>query len=202
MISPEKCLELYLSLRSHFQTEKYDAIKNNGRAKGATRSILEARNDCRLIEHFARKFGDVREAASFFVANMAYGNQYPFSNEEKSFKNYTKWQRNRQSLSKMFSDDIYTIEKTKLSISELVSTQSGMPPLFLLMKNGKINIETVAIINQYQPFIETWKKELPLWKSDFLRIGKLGSFIKTDETRFKKLYLTIEGNQGNNHETL
>jgi hypothetical protein len=202
MIAPEKCMQLYLAMKAHFTTEKYDVIKYNARIKGADAAHLEQRRDRELIRFLAKKLDTVPHAASFFVANFARGNDYPFSDEERSFKLYTLWQRNRQSLTKVFKDDCSYISNIGMTWHDLISLEDGIPPLFILMKNGKINIESVAIMNELEGFIPEWEKKNPLWKEDFRRIRKLKAFIKFDKEKFGVLQYNLKIEINSNHETV
>ena len=187
MIAPERCFQLYLSIKTHFTSEKYDAIKYNGRIKNATIDDFNKRNDRALFTMAARKFDDTKHAASFFVANFAYGNFYPLDDEDRALNLYTQWQRNRQSLTKMFTDDLGYLSHLGLSHKEIISTDK-IPPLFIAYKSGKVNIETLTIMNALDNFSDSWKSIFHLWKSDLLRIRKLESFIKFDEAKFQQLY--------------
>jgi hypothetical protein len=193
MITPERCFQLYLSLKTHFTTEKYDAIKYNGRIKNSTLSDLQARNDRGLFIHTAKMFDNVQHAASFFVANFAYGNFYPVDDHDKAESMYITWQRKRQSLHKTFSDDLDALSSMGLSYQELITTEK-FPPLFVALKNGKVNIETLTIMNKLENFSDSWKSTFHLWKDDLLRIRKLESFIKFDEAKFTTTYNTFKEN--------
>lgn len=199
MITPERCFQLYLSIKTHFTTEKYDAIKYNGRIKNSTTADLQARNDKGLFVFAAKQFDNVQHAASYFAANFAYGNFYPVEDHDKAETYYIKWQRNRQSLFKVFSDDLDTLSSMNMSYSELVSTDK-IPPLFVAFKTGKINIETLTIMNKLENFSDSWKSIFHLWKSDLLRIRKLDSFIKFDEAKFTNTYKTFKETLVNHHE--
>jgi hypothetical protein len=199
MIAPERCFQLYLSIKTHFSNEKYDAIKYNGRIKNATIDDFNKRNDKALFTVASRKFDDTKHAASFFVANFAYGNTYPLDDEEKAFKFYTQWQRNRQSLTKMFRDDLDYLASKKISYEELISTDK-IPPLFVAYKSGKINIETLTIMNALENFSDRWKSIFHLWKDDLLRIRKLESFIKFDEAKFQQIYSDFKESLVAHHE--
>lgn len=199
MITPERCFQLYLSIKTHFTTEKYDAIKYNGRIKNSTLSDLQSRNDRSLFIHAAKKFDNVQHAASFFVANFAYGNLYPVEDHERAESLYTQWQRKRQSLFKTFSDDLDTLASMNMSYEELISTEK-IPPLFVALKTGKINIETLTIMNKLENFSDGWKSIFHLWKSDLLRIRKLESFIKFDEAKFRTTYNTFKDTLVQHHE--
>lgn len=199
MITPERCFQLYLSLKTHFTTEKYDAIKYNGRIKNSTLADLQSRNDRGLFVGAAKKFDNVQHAASFFVANFAYGNLYPVEDHDKAETLYITWQRKRQSLHKTFSDDLDTLSNMGLSYEELVTTEK-IPPLFVALKTGKVNIETLTIMNKLENFSDSWKGIFHLWKDDLLRIRKLESFIKFDEAKFTHTYNTFKETLVTHHE--
>jgi hypothetical protein len=199
MIAPERCFQLYLSIKTHFANEKYDAIKHNGRIKNATIDDFNKRNDKALITLAAKRFYDTKHAASFFVANFAYGNTYPFDDEEKATKLYTQWQRNRQSLTKMFMDDLDYLTLKGVSYEKLVSIEQ-IPPLFVAYKSGKINIETLTIMNALENFSDSWKSIFHLWRDDLLRIRKLESFIKFDEAKFQQIYSDFKESLVAHHE--
>lgn len=191
MIAAERCFQLYLALKVHFTVEDYDAVKHNGRIKNSTKKALELRSDKGLFISLAKKFDDVQHAASYLTANFAYGNMYPIDNTEKGDTLYTKWQRNRQSLHKMFSDDLDTIAAKGLSYEELIATDK-IPPLFVMLKSGSVNIETLTIMNNLENFSDKWKPSFHLWKEDLMRIRKLASFIKFDEAKFRTTYNTFK----------
>lgn len=199
MISPERCFQLYLAIKTHFTNMKYDVIKHNGRIKNTTKAAFEVRTDKGLFVSMSKKFTDVQHAASYLTANFAYGNMYPMTDPEKSDTLYTRWQRNRQSLYKIFCDDLDTISAKGLSYEELISTEK-IPPLFIMLKSGSVNIETLTIMNRLENFSEQWKPVFHLWKDDLLRIKKLESFIKFDEAKFTNAYNTFKETLVHHHE--
>lgn len=199
MITTERCFQLYLAIKIHFTHEKYDVIKHNGRIKNTTKAALADRSDKGLFASLSRNFDSVQHAASYFTANFAYGNMYPIDDTEKAEKLYVKWQRNRQSLHKMFSDDLDTIAAKGLSYEELVTTER-IPPLFVMLKSGLINIETLTIMNKLENFSDHWKSIFHLWKDDLMRIRKLDSFIKFDEAKFGNTYNIFKEQLAKDHE--
>jgi len=202
MIDPFVCYRIFLSIRAHFETENYDAIEHNGKVKTCSREKFEQRNDHRLFCGLSKQLTSVQHAASYFVANFAYGDHYPLEDIDKGFVNYNKWQRIRQSLTKHFVDDLMSLSNTGMTYNELLSCDKGIAPLFLLLKNGKVNIETVAILNSIDNFTDTWKKKTPIWKEDFLRIKKLARFVKFDAAKFQNFYCNFKEELKENHETM
>lgn len=185
MIAPEKCFQLYLACKMHFTTGAYDAVKHNARIKGAAREQLEQRNDKGLFFGLAKKFDTPRECASFFVANFAYGNEYPIEDYDRALALSKRWEKNRQSITKMFRDDVATIIEynSSRSLDEVIGKDKPYPEVFLLYKNGKINVETLSILNDFENFVDSWMKANPLWKSDYLRIKKMPSFVKYNKEK-------------------
>jgi hypothetical protein len=202
MIEPLKCFSLYIGIKTHFTNEKYDAIKHHGRTSAGTAKTFEARHDKGLFVMLAKQFKSPQQAASYFVANIAYGNLYPVTDVDVGMENYTNWQKKRQSLTKMFTDDLSFLVNTGMTYKELMSFEDGIPPLFVLMKNGKINIETLAIMNTIENFVDTWKSVNPIWKDDFLRVAKLGSFVRFDTAKFTNLFINFKEELKENHETM
>ena len=184
-----------MSVKTHFTNEKYDAIKYNARTKTGTPSHFERRHDKGLFSMLSKNFDSSQEAASYFVANLTYGNEYPLTDFEKGELLYKRWQRNRQSLFKMFKDDIQILLDTEMCYNDLVN-EEHIPQLFMMMKNGKVNIETLAIMNQFSNFVDKWKKKHALFAPEFLRIKKLSSFLKFDKEKYGKIYSEL------NHEVL
>lgn len=192
MIDPAKTLQLYLSLYTHFNTLKYDAIKSNGRIRYSAKSVLEKRRDRKLITFFSNVADDPRKMASILVANFAYGNDYPFTDTDIALANYTKWRKNRESLYRIFSTDIDTIQQVceDRSLTFVQTTQSlndQLPVMFELYLSGKINIETVCILDTITPFLESWRKTFPTWDKRILRIQKLSSFVQVPQDKYLKL---------------
>lgn len=200
-VDPFRCFTLYLSIKTHFTNERYDALVHNGRIK-TSREQFENRVDRNLFILLAKRFDSVQHAVSYFVANLAYGNTYPLHDFDQGFDNYNKWQRVRQSLTKTFMDDLDYLANSGLTLDGLLNAKDGMPPLFMLMKNRKVNIETVAILNKLNPFVDTWKQSHKIWKDDFLVIKKLGSFLKVDYDKFNKIYSNFKEALKENHETM
>lgn len=195
MIPPEKLLQYYIAMKLHFTSEKYDAIEYKCRVRNIyNTSHVEKRHDGSLIYALAKKFDSQAEAASFMAANLAYGNGYPFDDHDKAFALYTKWKRIRQSITKVFRDDLDTIASYGVSYKELIDANDTK--LFFLAKSGKITIETIAILNKYDKFIDSWKIPQSIWKGEYLRISKLENFVKFDPAKIEPLILTFKEELG------
>ena len=191
MIDPVRCYQLYLSVKTHFTTEKYDCIKHNGRVAHASFEQFERRKDRALFSYAAKKFENPQQAASYFVANFIENNDYPIEDFDKGWNNYMKWQKIRQSMTKTFKDDLdfleFFLEENDIEFEDILFENSTLPPLYTLAKTGKISYPTITILDKYADFIPVWNKQFPVWKKEFLRVQKLGSFLKIDEAKYFNL---------------
>src|ERR1035437_9348250 len=174
----------YLSLKLHFGQESYDVFEHT-QSKPIPFSTFEKRKDRMLFERLAKKLKDDREGVRFLVANHAYGNpQMIWTDWDISQDNMIKWNKAKQSLSKIFTDDLdYLVNKGS---TQLNCTENEISVIIKEWKAGKINIETVCLICQLEPaLISSWKSIDSLnskYGTDFLRIQKLIPFVKMNET--------------------
>lgn len=165
----------YLAIKLHFTTKKYDVFTNRDNVKVSIESFNK-RHDKYKFDKFATKFPDEREAIRFLVANFAYGNQTAiWSDYDSSFNNLKLWIKNKESLSKIFSDDLDILNCTELLDGTIIK----------LWKCKKIHIETLAIISSLEHnLIETWLKNSSInliYGTDLLVIEKLKPFIKLSD---------------------
>jgi len=189
-VDPEKIFDMYMSIKRHFSEKKFDAIKCNG--KLGLGYLYHKRSDRGLIRMFGNVCNDTKHVASIMVSNFAYGNSYPFGDIEVSLANYNKWQKNRQSMMKIFRDDISFIRsvcrKKNIDFQDLLCyTKGSTPILFQMFLSGKINIETISIIDRIEGLIDMWDGCSKLWKHEFLRITKVSSFINIDTKLYAEL---------------
>ena len=190
-----KAYRYYLAIKLHFTTDKFNVFENRGNVKG-TREAFNARNDRYIFEKLARKHDDDKDIIQFFVANFAYGNDNAIYAGAEADEVYTEWLRRKQSISKIFVDDLANllthIEINKLTHTALFNfTDSEYPVALKLFVGGKIKIETLRIIDDLYPIIEKWKLNTSvryIWDDDLRRIIKLTGFVKYDIIKIKKIF--------------
>lgn len=176
----------YLALKLHFTTDKYDVFETNGRV-AASRSAFEKRNDKNLFERIAIKKSSPRELIDFYVANFANYNLTMMYDQGEAEKHHTKWMKNKESLSYNFIKDCSLIERS--SGKNPFDSSDGSPELMNLYVGGKIGVETMSILNEYDGYIDRWGNIEFIWSTQFRTIKKLKRFIKYDSY---KLYSTYD----------
>lgn len=194
-----KAYKYYMAIKLHFTKDNFDVFKNRGHVKG-TREAFNARNDRYLFDKLARKFPVDKDLIQYYVANFAYGNENPVYSNEEAESNYLEWQKRKQSMTKLFSDDCSTIimsgHKNKLKSDEIFYFTSNSYPAILKLFLGKqISIETVRIFDDALNIVEKWKENssmLLLWEGEVRRIEKAKGFVKYDPSKTDKVIHTFK----------
>lgn len=184
-----------MAIKLHFTRDSFNVFKNRGVVKG-TREAFNARNDRYMFERLARKFPVDKDIIQFFVANFAYGNESAVYSGEESDTLYMEWLKRKQSITKVFTDDLNTIlmdaYKKKLKEEAIINFTSNEYPTILNLYLGKqIGIETVSILNDIDNMVTQWKNNdavVLLWENELRRIEKVSGFIKYESSRLMPIY--------------
>ena len=184
-----KAFQYYMAVRLHFTKDSFDVFKN-GRVKGSSETFNK-RNDKLLFEKLAKKHPQDGELIQFYVANFAYGNANVIYEEEESISYYREWVKRKESITKIFTDDMNKIiryaENNKLSKNDVLDFTFGTPPCILTQYIGNhISVESVRILDDYLNIIDSWKNTYfttAFWDNDIRRISKLKKFVKYDKNR-------------------
>jgi len=88
-MEPFEVYRYYLALRLHFTTDKYDAIKQQGRVKASRQAFLK-RNDLLAIRRVAETYSD-KEVVDFLVSNFTSGDRWGgvFDIEANGWRSFT-----------------------------------------------------------------------------------------------------------------
>ena len=190
-----KAYKYYMAIKLHFTKDNFDVFKNRGNVKG-TREAFNARNDRYIFEKLARKYPVDKDLIQFFVANFAYGNENPQYSSEEALSNLMEWNRRKQSITKILSDDCSKIlmvaYKEKLKEQSIFYfTSNNYPGILKMFLGGQISIETVRILDDMMNLIENWKQNstmLYLWENEIRKIEKVKGFVKYDKTKIEHAF--------------
>ncbi len=184
-----------MAVKLHFTSKKYNVFETRGHVKG-TRDAFNARNDRYIFEKLAQKYNDDKEIIQFFVSNFAYSNDTAIYGNSEAEELYSEWKRRKQSISKIFVDDLTNImnmcDVHKFNVDGIFKAVDGdLPVLTSMFLSGKITIETLRIIDDIEPFINTWEND-PMIKivlgDKLLRAEKLKGFVKYDKEKATKVF--------------
>ena len=190
-----KAFRYYLALKLHFNNDKYNVFENKGNIKYSYENF-NSRNDRHIFEKLARKFDTDKDLIQFLVANFAYGHDNMIFAIEEANEYYLEWQKRKQSISRIFKDDLNTIElesqKNALSLDQIINfTLNEYPSIIKLYLGKKIDIESISILNDLLDFIPKWKQNpsgMLILESDIRRIEKLKGFVKYEQQKIKPIF--------------
>jgi len=149
-ITPFECYKMYIALKTHFNNEKYDYQKLNGRVR-ANKDSFEKRNDKAFFYRLVKKYDDKKFLEHFFVANFVENNGMWIGDavEEDANNVYLEWRKKTDSIGYMFREDM-KILLGKISgkkVAAIYEVLDGQHPLFLKSVLEKdISFETFTIL--------------------------------------------------------
>jgi hypothetical protein len=185
--------KLYMAVKLHFTTNKYNVFNNRGHVKGA-RETFYSRNDRFIFERLSRKFATEQEIIQYYVANFAYGNESVVYADSESESNLVTWNKRKQSISQVFENDLHSLvlhlEKERIDKQELFRFNgSDLPIIFKLFLGGYITIETMVILDKFTGYLARWQENINLLLEDeWRRIEKCKGFVKFDSERLLQVY--------------
>jgi hypothetical protein len=188
-----KAWKLYMAVKLHFTTNKYNVFNNRGHVKGA-RETFYSRNDRFIFERLSRKFATEQEIIQYYVANFAYGNGSVVYVDSESDANLVKWNKRKQSVSQVFENDLHFLvlhlEKERMTKEDLFRFNGSNPPVILKLFLGDfVTIETMVILDKFTGYLANWELKINLlFEDEWRRIEKCKGFIKFDSERLLQVY--------------
>jgi hypothetical protein len=86
--------------------------------------------------------------------------------------------------------------KKKLKESSVKNFTFNQYPSILTLYLGKqISLETLRIIDDFEPVIETWKSNssmILLWENEIRRVDKSRGFVKYDSQKVQSIYQSFK----------
>jgi hypothetical protein len=182
----------------HFTKDNYNVFETRGNVKGSEEAFI-SRNDRYIFERIARKYDTDQKVIRYFVANFSYGNDAVVYNENDAEDNLLEWNRRRESLTRVFENDLHEVvlqkEKNNLSRKQIFEFNLDSYPLLLKMYIGKkVTIETMFLLNKLDGYLKLWhNSSMLLWEEERRRIEKCEGFVKFDPVKLSQIYNNFIG---------
>lgn len=189
--------KLYMALKAHFQTEKYDVIKQKGKIRTSQKNYLGSGKSF-SFQRLVKQYKD-DEICEFMVANFIGGNRWGGVFDIDASKQYQAWKRRVESLRYQFTQELeslYNAEKAQgVGMFDVIE---GQHPLILREHyGGRVSLETLVILNRIENFVVTFDEKLSdtlMWPDTSLLIRKYQPFLRVNLDHYKKIYAeTKEG---------
>lgn len=192
-----KAYKYYMALKLHFTDPRFNVFVNRGRVRG-TRDKFMARNDRMIFEKLARQFDTEKEYIQYIAASLMYGHSQVVYEPSDAMANYKEFLRRRQSITKIFTDDLAKIIDTGAQYN---FSGQDVPDLLQLLMSKQITLETMVILNDLDAIVDKMKQNnqiVLLLGDELMRIEKSKGFIKYDSARIMSPYLSfLEDLKGN-----
>jgi hypothetical protein len=181
---------LYQSLKLHFETDSYDAVKYNFKTSASPQSFFK-RRDKYFFAKVGKKMSNQQDLVSFYVANFI--NEVSWVGEMvngEGDRHYAHYKKIHESLSYNFKNDINNLDG---SLDDLLTSVNGEhPPIIKRYLQGDILLESVAILNKMTGFMNRANKQITetlLWPDVYRKVTKYQSFVNPDVKKCKKIGL-------------
>ena len=179
---------LYHGLKLHF-SGKYDFIKYNGKTN-VNKDQFMLRKDKFSFYKLSRKYKR-EELFGFYISNFLINTNIWVGDlmQDEADQEYKKWLKTQQSLSYIFEQNLNHIFDLVEMPEELLKVVDGQYPLlYNEYLQGKVNLETIIILNDIMNFFPMWQKKVTddIVFPDFItKSEKYKPFLNYDKAKFK-----------------
>lgn len=179
----------YQALKQHFNTD-YDFFKFNGKTRCKVSTFENHRDKFRFAKLAKRDDYDL-----FLLANIVKDPGQWIGNLSEDV--YLDWCKRIQSLGYTFRHELEHLSSD--FNSNFVSVKGHHPPLLSMYLSGKVNLETIMILDDILDFCKTWDKmidETYIWPTISMKIRKYRPFLKYNKAKMRTILLEIIGGSG------
>jgi hypothetical protein len=178
---------IYLAVKAHFTSKKYDYFRYGGRTK-TSEEKFNKRNDRYFFEKLSKKFTK-EEIEQYFVSNFLVNSNFYIKDMDD--KNFLEWKKRSQSISYLFTQDLENVLMLSSDLNEALQCRKGQHSTVLKMYlGGIIMIETLVLLNRVTRFVNHYDEIMyddVVWEQASNRLKKYDPFIKIEPTKIKEL---------------
>lgn len=184
MKDPFESYKLYNSLKLHFETDNYDAIKYNFKTSVKPTSFFK-RKDKYFFAKLANTYDDLLD---FYVANFKNDVKYVGDMlNEHGERYYREHKKVCESITYTFENDINKLYESNSDFDALLEAKDNEHPFVITYwLQDEIHLETVVILDSITGFIDRENKKISetiIWPDIFRKITKYKPFVKFDKTK-------------------
>lgn len=195
--------QLFLALRTHFSSNRYDFFRMHGKLRATKESYLK-RNDKWFFDRIAKEY-TAEELRDFYLANLLQDRIYITELLDDAAKSaYTNYQRQRQGLSYHYSNELGRLFDKGLRDPFIVHNDT-YPTIVLLFLRRTISLETMVILDDQLGFTKKFDKHYAddvLWPKISKQISKYRPFLKYDRAKMNDILRGIMNEQREATETI
>jgi T4 gene Gp59 loader of gp41 DNA helicase C-term/T4 gene Gp59 loader of gp41 DNA helicase len=183
---------LFLAIRTHFDSVRYDFFQMNGKLT-ANKQSYEKRQDKSIFVKFAKEY-NTTDLRDFYIANILDDRHYIAEFMDDRAKDaYNNYKRRRQSLSYICSNDMGRVFDQGLREPFIVSHRT-YPSIVLLFLRGEISLETMVILDDFLGYttkFDTFYQDDVIWPKISKKISKYRPFLKYDKNKMRDMLKSV-----------
>ena len=195
--------QLFIALRTHFSSSRYDFFRMNGKTRVTKESYLK-RNDKWFFDKIAKEYS-AEELRDFYIANLLQDRHYITELLDDGAKStYINYQRQRQGLSYYYSNDLGRLFDKGLR-EPFIIHHDTYPTIVLLFLRRTISLETMVILDDQLGFTSKFDKHYGddvIWPKVSQKISKYRPFLKYDKAKMNDILKGIMDEQREATETI
>ena len=191
IMEPYDAFRFYQSMKLHFESDSYDAIKYNYKTSVKPQSFWK-RKDKYFFAKVGRKFDSAKELINYYAAHFIQDKTWigDMIEDEDIYKSY---QKRMQSLGYTFENDMTTLADLG-NLDQVLNSSDGHPHIITAYLGGDINIQSVVILNQLTGFMNRANKEISetiVWPDVSRKVRKYSPFVQYDLQKAKNIVLKV-----------
>lgn len=190
-MEPYDSFRFYQSIKLHFESDSYDAIKYNYKTSVKPQSFWK-RRDKYFFAKVGKKFDDASELVRYYVSYFIQDKNW-IGDMLDDDDTYRLYQKRIQSLGYTFEQDLNKLVELG-NFDQVLDSSDGHPLVITSYMSGDINIETVVILNQLTGFMNKADKEITetiVWPDVSRKIRKYSPFVSYDLEKAKNIVLRV-----------
>lgn len=191
IMEPFDAYRFYQSMKLHFESDTYDAVKYNYKTSAKPQSFWK-RRDKYFFAKVGKKFNNAKDLIHYYAAHFVADNNWIGQMIEDEMT-YTSWLKRNQSLMYNLEQDMHVLSEEG-NFDQILDSSEGHPKIVSSYLAGDINIESVIIIDQLTDFMKRADKQITetiVWPDVSRKIRKYKYFVNADMQKAKNIVLRV-----------
>jgi hypothetical protein len=192
IVEPFDSYRLYQSIKLHFESDSYDAVKYNFKTSANPQSFFK-RRDKYFFAKLGKQLKNQRDLVEYYVANFLHDSKWvgDMINGDGE-NNYRQYKKVHESLTYHFQNDIDILSDFGTLDEVLSVTDSEHPIIIKELLRDNINIETVVILDKMTGFMDHANKQISetiVFPDVYRKVKKYRSFVHPNIEKCKKIVI-------------
>lgn len=177
-MSPFKAYEMYMHLKLHFTSDKYD-VRKYPMKRMSMESFERTKLKFKLFT-LTKKYNEV-QLREYFIANFLSGDKYGGMYSGDAEDIMLDWQKRIQGLTYHYTQDILHLQERGVKTPEMAWSGDSHPLIAKEYLGKRVNLETLVILDKlynYRPEVDSRLHDDFVWKPISRLMHKYEPFLR------------------------